>query len=230
MPNLCIFAGNGAEFGTDHNDIPLLGYSKEAMARIPACKAEGVEKFAETWVERGWYKSTSFVESIADDADAISEETGCPTARPRAAETTAKKNAWRLVSFIYLDQKFLDKDIKEEEWAGSPAVPEKLLASAQAALVANKMPDWVCPLAPPLVQVLLRVQALAKRAENVLDEGIDASDVIQQKAESLHSEKASIKRAARVLSAGNWKFLCSAALQNEFDELMDDIDSTRSEH
>lgn len=89
-----------AELVSDFVGVPVQGYSKEAMARIFACTAEGADKFAEEWIAKEWYKSKTFVGSIADDAETISQEQGWPTARTSSA--TGKRNAWRFAGFIFL--------------------------------------------------------------------------------------------------------------------------------
>lgn len=116
--------------------------------------------------------------------------------------------------------------MNEVEWVGSPAVPEQLLAAAQAALVAKDMPEWTCPLAPPLIKIIVRIQSLTKQSESLLAEGIEANEHIQQKVESLHSAKAAIKRKARAFRAGTWQFLCKASLQEDLDDLIEDIGNT----
>lgn len=61
---------------TDYTNVPVESYSKEAMARILANTAEGVVRFAEDWVAKEWYKSATFVGSLADEADDITSEAG----------------------------------------------------------------------------------------------------------------------------------------------------------
>lgn len=69
------------------------------MSRILANTAEGVVKFAEEWVANEWYKSSTFVGSLAEHAEDIVGETGWPTTSRGgggAALAIAKRNAWRL--------------------------------------------------------------------------------------------------------------------------------------
>lgn len=122
-------------------------------------------------------------------------------------------------------QKFLEKDMSDVEWVGSPSVPEQLLAASQAALVVKGMPDWVCLPEPPLIDLIASVQDMGQRMELILEHGVDASEAVQEKIEKLHSEKTSIKRALRAFNAGTWQFLCTAALQIHSDDVMADIES-----
>lgn len=111
-------------------------------------------------------------------------------------------------------------------WAGSPAVPEQLLAGAQAALVHKTMPNWTCPPAPPIIDLIVRVQRLVKFAEDTLAEAHDALEDMQKNVDDLHTEKASIQRTARGFKAGSWAYICKASLQADLDDLIEDVDST----
>lgn len=198
----------------DYSNVPVENYSKEAMSRILANTAEGVVRFAEECVQKEWFKSNIFVGSLADDADEITAEAGWPAASGRGALTNApaaKRNAWRLVSFIYLMQKYMEKDMSDVEWAGSPAVPEQLLAAAQAALVAKGMENWACPLKFPIVDLIARVVKLASTADNIMLDVSDSPEQMQPKVKAMHDEKVAIRRSIRAFNVGTWNSVCQAA-------------------
>lgn len=75
-------------------------------------------------------------------------------------------------------------------------MPEQLLAAVKAALADKGTPDWTSPPASCIIELIERVQKLAKLAENVLENVQDARDDVQRKVEALHNEKTSIKRTA----------------------------------
>lgn len=122
-------------------------------------------------------------------------------------------------------QKFLGKETDDITWLGSPAIPEQLLAIVQSAILKKGMPDWNCPPAPRVVELIARVRKMAQTAEEILASNIDATERTQEKIEDLQKEKTSIKQSARAFRAGTWEFLCQAALHEEIDGLIEDIES-----
>lgn len=131
-----------------------------------------------------------FVGSIADNADTISSQPGGPTGARETAQHSAKKNAWRLASFVYYIQKFLGKSISDVTLTGSPAVPEQLLATIHAALVAKGTENWSCPPSPLVVGLIVRVQELAKLADKTMSNFTSSDEDTQSMIEKVHAEKA----------------------------------------
>lgn len=95
--------------------------------------------------------------TIAGQADSVSNHQGWPTTRASNEAATNKRNAMRFAAFIHQVKTFLGTDQDDVAWAGSPAVPEQLLAGVQAALVSKPMADCVCPPTPAAVMLIVRV-------------------------------------------------------------------------
>lgn len=113
-------------------------------------------------------------------------------------------------------QKFLDKAMADVELAGRPAVPEQLLATAQAALVAKGMEGWTCPPQFPIVNLIARTIKLASVANGIM---LDIGDSPEQM-----QPKVAIRRSIRAFNAGTWNSICQAARTLDLDEMIEEVD------
>lgn len=99
-------------------------------------------------------------------------------------------------------------------------MPEQLLAAAQAAITAKGKPDWRFPAAQPVIDLIARVQQMAKTTEELLLKAIDASETTQKTVDDLHMEKSAVKRMSRAFKTGDWQLFLKAAMREHLDDLI----------